>query len=146
MDDKKVAILLMENMGNFQNLIRVVNTQRYKMGRVLTEKQFFVMINISKYEKIELKNLSKELYVSTSSLCILLNKLVEQDYVSREEDCRDRRNTFYAITEKGREIIQSEGEKFISIIKEKMDSLDDGNKDVLFESLININDIVGNLL
>ena len=57
---------------------------------------------------MELKNLSKELNVSTSSLCILLNKLVDQNYVYREEDRRDRRNTFYGITEIGEKIINDE--------------------------------------
>lgn len=35
---------------------------------------------------MELKYLSNHLHVSTSSLCILLNKLVEKGYVDREED------------------------------------------------------------
>ena len=41
---------------------------------------------LKRHNKMELKNLSTQLHVSTSSLCILLNKLVEKKYVYREED------------------------------------------------------------
>ncbi|MDO7203040.1 MarR family transcriptional regulator [Paraclostridium bifermentans] len=75
-------------------------------------------------KKIELKNLSKELYVSTSSLCILLNKLVELGYVYREEDSKDRRNTFYGITAEGEVVVNIEIEKFMQIVNDKIDKLD----------------------
>lgn len=135
MNDKDISILLLENMGNFRNLIKIANTERYNIGKILTEKQFFVLIKLQEYKKTELKNLSKELHVSTSSLCILLNKLVEKGYVYREEDSRDRRNTFYGITEKGEEIIDSEIEKFIYIASNKLNRLSDNDKNSLTESL-----------
>ena len=81
MENKEISKLLIHSMNNYQNLIKATNTDRYKKGKVLTKKQFFTLVEIQKREKIELKNLSKELYVSTSSLCILLNKLVELGYV-----------------------------------------------------------------
>ena len=93
--------LLIQDFEIISNLIKSIDKERSKNNKVFTERQFFVMIKIYKYKKIELKNLSKELNVSTSSLCILLNKMVEQGYVYRKEDSRDRRNTFYGITDFG---------------------------------------------
>ena len=72
---------------------------------------------------MELKNLSTQLHVSTSSLCILLNKLVEKKYVYREEDKRDRRNTFYGITKEGLEVFDEQVMKFVDVIDEKIDKL-----------------------
>ena len=46
MNDKDTSMLLLENMGNFRNLIKIVNTERYNMDKVLTEKQFFVLIKL----------------------------------------------------------------------------------------------------
>ena len=57
---------------------------------------------------MELKYLSNHLHVSTSSLCILLNKLVEKGYVYREEDKKDRRNTLYEITKEKSEILDEQ--------------------------------------
>lgn len=146
MNDKDISMLLLENMGNFRNLIKIANTERYNVDKVLTEKQFFALITLNEFKKIELKNLSKELHVSTSSLCILLNKLVEKQYVYREEDSRDRRNTFYGITEKGESIINSEIEKFVSIASSKVNELSQDDKDTLTESLKNVSNMVGKIL
>lgn len=146
MNDKDISILLLENMGNFRNLIKIANTERYNIGKILTEKQFFVLIRLQECKKIELKNLSKDLHVSTSSLCILLNKLVEKDYVYREEDSRDRRNTFYGITEKGDKVICSEIEKFVSIASNKLNRLSENDKNSLTESLKTINIITKKIL
>lgn len=135
MENKEISKLLIQSMNNYQNLIKATNTDRYKKGKVLTKKQFFTLVEIQKREKIELKNLSKELYVSTSSLCILLNKLVELGYVYREEDSKDRRNTFYGITEEGEVVVNTEIEKFMQIVNDKIDKLDLQKKKELEESL-----------
>ncbi|KKY02323.1 MULTISPECIES: MarR family winged helix-turn-helix transcriptional regulator [Paraclostridium] len=135
MENKEISKLLIQSMNNYQNLIKATNTDRYKKGKVLTKKQFFTLVEIQKREKIELKNLSKELYVSTSSLCILLNKLVELGYVYREEDSKDRRNTFYGITEEGEVVVNTEIEKFMQIVNDKIDKLDLEKKKELEGSL-----------
>ncbi|MGL5716681.1 MAG: MarR family winged helix-turn-helix transcriptional regulator [Paraclostridium sp.] len=145
MDNKKISELMISNMNTFQNLIKTTNDERYKHGKVLTKKQFFALVEIQKHKKIELKNLSKALFVSTSSLCILLNKLVEQDYVYREEDANDRRNTFYGITEKGHEVSNQEIEKFMNIISNKLDRIDEERRSELSISLQKTNEILNEI-
>lgn len=135
MKNREISSLMMENMNNFSNLIKIVNDERCSNEKILTERQFFALVSIRKHKKIELKNLSKDLYVSTSSLCILLNKLVEQEYVYREEDSRDRRNTFYCITERGNEIVKAEIDKFLSIIGSKVEKLNEEQKEKLFNCM-----------
>lgn len=135
MEDKELALLLLENFNLFDNLIKNVTGSGMKKIQKLTSKQFFTLEQIKKYDKIELKNLSKELYVSTSSLCILLNKLVDMGYVFREEDPKDRRNTFYGITEEGKEILEQEEDRISSILVSKMNSFDDKFKKNLEKSL-----------
>ncbi|WP_250675952.1 MarR family winged helix-turn-helix transcriptional regulator [Paraclostridium ghonii] len=146
MENKEISKLLIQSMNNYQNLIKATNTDRYKKGKVLTKKQFFTLVEIQKREKIELKNLSKELYVSTSSLCILLNKLVELGYVYREEDSKDRRNTFYGITEEGKVVVNTEIDKFMKIINDKIDKLELQKKKELEESLQKTIDIMKEII
>ena len=95
MNEKNLAQLILYDIELFNNFIKNINKERNIENKTLTERQFFVLLKIYKYKKMELKNLSKELNVSTSSLCILLNKLVDQNYVYRKEDSRDRRNTYF---------------------------------------------------
>lgn len=142
MDNKEISKLMIRHMNNLQNLIKTTDDERYKQGKVLTKKQFFALTEIQKHEQIELKNLSKVLYVSTSSLCILLNKLVEQDYVYRREDAKDRRNTFYGITEKGQDIINQEIEKFMDIISNKLNNIDKGKREILHRNLEKTEEII----
>ena len=142
MENNEISILMMENMNHFTNLIKIVNDERYSGKKLLTERQLFALVSIRKYNKIELKNLSKDLYVSTSSLCILLNKLVEQGYVYREEDSKDRRNTFYCITEKGSETVKSEIDRFINIISKKIDRLNEEQRYKLFNCMVEVKSIM----
>lgn len=145
MNNKEISAVMMENMIYFTNLIKVVNDERNNSEKILTERQFHSLVSIRRHKKIELKNLSKDLYVSTSSLCILLNKLVKQGYVYREEDSKDRRNTFYGITEKGEKIIQEEIDKFLSVISAKIDKLDQEQKEKLFDYMVNSKEILRKL-
>lgn len=146
MDNKEISFVMMENMRHFTNLIKIVNDERNTVEKILTERQFYALVSIRFHKKIELKNLSKDLYVSTSSLCILLNKLVEQNYVYREEDSRDRRNTFYCITDLGDRIVQEEIDKFLSIIGNRLDKLDNEEKELLFKCMIDARPIISKLL
>lgn len=145
LENNLVSMLLLENMNKFHNLIKIVNNDRFKTENNLTERQFFALSSIKQHNKIELKNLSRDLYVSTSSLCILLNKLVEKGYVYREEDSNDRRNTFYGITEKGDKVLFEEIEVFVGIINKKVEKLNENDRQVLLESMTNVKHIINKL-
>ena len=138
MHEKNLAQLLMYDIELFNNIIKNINRERATINKILTERQFFVLLKIYNCKKMELKNLSKELNVSTSSLCILLNKLVDQNYVYREEDRRDRRNTFYGITEIGEKIINDEMKQISSILESKFMMLSVDERKIMIESLQNI--------
>ena len=118
MEDRDLSIMLLKNIHVFHSIVKVIVSERNE-SRILTERQFFALKKMAEIDKMELKNLSKVLHVSTSSLCILLNKLVEQEYVYREEDKKDRRNTFYGITEKGKEVLEREKADILKIINKK---------------------------
>lgn len=136
MEDKDLALLLLENFNMFDNLIKSITGSGMKKIQKFTSKQFFTLEQLKKYEKIELKNLSKDLYVSTSSLCILLNKLVDAGYVFREDDPRDRRNTFYGITEDGKAVLAEEEDRIASLLVANMSGFDEKFKKSLEKSLM----------
>lgn len=134
MEDRDLSIMLLKNIHVFHSIVKVIVSQRNE-SRILTERQFFALKKMAEIDKMELKNLSKVLHVSTSSLCILLNKLVEQEYVYREEDKKDRRNTFYGITEKGKEVLEREKADILKIINKKIELIDEDKREDLYKAL-----------
>lgn len=134
MEDKDLSIVLLKNIHVFHSIVKVIVSERNE-SRILTERQFFALKKMAELDKMELKNLSKILHVSTSSLCILLNKLVERGYVYREEDKKDRRNTFYGITEKGREVLEIEKTDVLNVIKRKIELIDEDKREDLYKAL-----------
>lgn len=134
MEDRDLSIMLLKNIHVFHSIVKVIVSERNE-SRILTERQFFAIKKMAEIDKMELKNLSKVLHVSTSSLCILLNKLVEQGYVYREEDKKDRRNTFYGITEKGREVLEIEKADILNLINKKIELIDEEKREDLYKAL-----------
>ena len=134
MEDRDLSIMLLKNIHVFHSIVKVIVSERNE-SRILTERQFFAIKKMAEIDKMELKNLSKVLHVSTSSLCILLNKLVEQGYVYREEDKKDRRNTFYGITEKGRDVLEIEKADILNLINKKVELIDEEKREDLYKAL-----------
>ena len=134
MEDRDLSIMLLKNIHVFHSIVKVIVSERNE-SRILTERQFFAIKKMAEIDKMELKNLSKVLHVSTSSLCILLNKLVEQGYVYREEDKKDRRNTFYGITEKGRKVLEIEKADILNLINKKVELIDEEKREDLYKAL-----------
>jgi len=123
----------------------VINEYNKTMKPDLTDKQFHALVYIQNSGKIELKNLSRLMNVSTSSLCILLNKLVDKGYVYREENKKDRRNTFYDITNDGVEILKTEKANRFKIINDKINKLSEDDKERFYDTLVNLKEIMNEI-
>lgn len=71
----------------------------------LTAHQMYIMKIIRKNPKYNLTALCKELNLSKGSMSIMINKLVDEGYVSRMENAIDRRNIELVLTKKGEKIL-----------------------------------------
>ena len=47
MNNKEISISILNNIDSFYNLIKIVNKDRYKIDKSLTEKQFFALSELS---------------------------------------------------------------------------------------------------
>lgn len=108
----------------------------------LTEQQFVTLFILKKNKKITLKKLSTYICVSTSSLCIMLTKMMEEELVYREVDERDRRNTFYSLTGKGINLIDKEIKGKVDNIEEKIMNLSLEQKEKLYKAIKDIEEII----
>ncbi|ACO85258.1 MarR family winged helix-turn-helix transcriptional regulator [Clostridium botulinum] len=140
----------MDNMELSKELIKFMITMKKQIKECLnlnstlklTEQQFVTLFILKKNKKITLKKLSTYICVSTSSLCIMLTRMMEEELVYREVDERDRRNTFYSLTEKGVNLIDKEIEGKVDNIEEKIMNLSLSQKEKLYEAIKNIEEII----
>ncbi|KEJ04061.1 MarR family transcriptional regulator [Clostridium botulinum A2B7 92] len=140
----------MDNMELSKELIEFMITMKKQIKECLnlnstlklTEQQFVTLFILKKNKKITLKKLSTYICVSTSSLCIMLTRMMEEELVYREVDERDRRNTFYSLTEKGVNLIDKEIEGKVDNIEEKIMNLSLSQKEKLYEAIKNIEEII----
>lgn len=107
-----------------------------------TEQQFRTLMSLKKLKKCTLKELSKSTNVSTSSLCIMLNKLCEEGKVERETDKEDRRNTFYNLSGNGEKFLEDELENKLGALSERMDRLTEEQKNQFSKNMKEILEIM----
>ncbi|NPA91892.1 MAG: MarR family transcriptional regulator [Chloroflexi bacterium] len=74
---------------------------RYIKAQGLTLPQMFALRYIRHKGPCNISDIARELGVSTAAVSQMLNRLVDQGYIVRREDPRDRRNKQLLLTEKG---------------------------------------------
>ncbi len=72
----------------------------------------------------------------------MLTRMMEEELVYREVDERDRRNTFYSLTEKGINLIDKEIKGKVDNIEEKIMNLSLEQKEKLYEAIKDIEEII----
>lgn len=133
MDNKDSSKELLEFVILFNRLVREFHSQKYDSN--YTQQQFRTLLYLEEIGKCPLKLLSKQIQVSTSSLCIMLNKLVDEGLVYREIDQEDRRNTFYELTTKGTDILKEEKILRTNKLEELIDRVPEEQRGELLECL-----------
>lgn len=140
MDSTQLSKELIEFMINMKK-----ETKAYLNSNVslkLTEQQFITLFILNKNSKISLKKLSTYINVSTSSLCIMLTRMMEEGLVYREVDEKDRRNTFYGLTTQGINLIHKEIKGKVDTVEEKIINLSSSEKERLYKSIKIIEEIM----
>ncbi|WP_052447506.1 MarR family winged helix-turn-helix transcriptional regulator [Clostridium polynesiense] len=143
METKETAMNIIELAMILKKLIRTV--QANINNRSFSESQYRTLAKLEKMGRSPLKRLSDSMAVSTSSLCIMMNKLHEENLVRRETDSEDRRNTLYELTEEGRKLLTSEREIMIKELTRLISSLEEDKKRSLVYNLKELKEILGDL-
>ncbi|RQD69500.1 MAG: MarR family transcriptional regulator [Tindallia sp. MSAO_Bac2] len=79
----------------------------------ISEERFMVLYELELQPNISLKDLARNLMVSSSSLSIMINSLVEQEMVERVTDPKDRRRVLLKLSRQGEEILSKANEHLI---------------------------------
>ncbi len=98
-------------------------SKRSKDQMPVTPSQWFVLDNIESCQNLGVKDISKILGMSSSAVTQLVDGLVKNDYVIRQEDPEDRRMVQLRLSPTGKKQIAEMKEKRIQIMAELFDVL-----------------------
>lgn len=86
-------------------------------------------------------NIAKDLCISKPNMTPIIDKLLDAGYVKRYEDPKDRRVLIIKITEKAHEIFKIKRDCAVSILKERLSTLEEDDVksiDLSIEELIKV--------
>ena len=142
---------LTEETKEIDKLIRDIHkhlveyTKRNLKKDGLTMPRFKVLWYITKEQPVNMSFLHRKMYLSNSTLTIIVDKLVEEDLVDRSRNPEDRREVMLELTGNGEQLLC----KMLSIRQEFLEKglkdLDSGKKEELIELLSTTLDNLENL-
>ncbi|MNH86123.1 putative HTH-type transcriptional regulator YusO [compost metagenome] len=90
----------------------------------LTGPQFHMLALISKEKSCNISYLAEKLEVKPSAITVMIDRLVQNDYVERRHDEQDRRAVLVSVTEHGEEVLKEAKKKSREIIRYYFSHLD----------------------
>ncbi len=111
----------------------------------LTSTQYKVLALINHMQPCRMSDLSDAAMVSTSSLTIMLNRLVEEGLVERLGSKQDRRVIKVQLTEKGKRLLKKTHDGYLDVLEEVIAGLEDSQKETLLKLLEEVMVIMGTI-
>ncbi len=102
MEDRKKAI--QEIINNFQIVKNRMHAKLMSEPNAITNSQWFVLDIIDRHADFGIKDVSLMLGISSSAATQLVNSLVDNGYVARSQDLKDRRGLNLALSKKGKKM------------------------------------------
>lgn len=128
-----MAAFYFDNIKYFKHLFK---------DAVITPSQYKILSNIKKIQPCKMGDLSSVSYISFGSLTVMVNKLVEEGFVDRIPCKKDRRIIYVKLSEKGEQYLKESAEHFISLLEDKVRSLNEEDKQKLKELLSQANELL----
>ncbi|WNC14224.1 MarR family transcriptional regulator [Brevibacillus brevis] len=95
-----------------------------QFGMDLTRPQCYLLSLISNEEPCKITHLAKKLGVRPSTISTMINRLVDDGFVSREYGHNDRRNVLVSITLLGKEVLKKDVENYGKVLQQFIGSLE----------------------
>jgi len=135
-NDRDLAKHLLTFFIRSNNWLRCqIHGQAAAMGSSLTPAQFKTLFMVRRMQPCKMSELSEHSHVSTSSLTIMLNKLVEDGFVERLSDPADRRVVRVRLTPPGEALLRQVETNNLGLLETKLAVLPAAEKVKLNELL-----------
>jgi len=113
------------NAAIYRNLQSIINSKLKDLPILSGQHDFFYVI--SNREGITQKELSEHLYIGKSTTAKAVKHLIEQGYVRKEKDTKDRRFERLYLTDKGKEIAPKVRATFTEVVEITTKNLTEGD-------------------
>ena len=90
----------------------------------LTSEQFFVLKLLNNRSRVTASELAEEFRVKPSAITAMVDRMLKNDFVTRERDEKDRRVVYISISEKGKKTFEKSDHTRIKIMERYMAKLD----------------------
>ena len=107
--------------------------------------QMSILVRLHQGGRAMLKDIARREYVSAPNLCAVFRKLEADGLVSRVVDENDRRNTWYAVTERCAELAIGSMEIFRNGVEQMFSGLSKEDEDELTKALKTMNKILSKM-
>lgn len=107
-----------------------------------SKQQVSILMRLYFSGKSKLKDISAREYISTANLCTMFRKLEQMDLVQRTIDEQDRRDTWYSVTDMGKQIAESVLNQFILSVENLFKGLSKQDEKLLIDATKTINNIL----
>ncbi|SDY74703.1 MarR family winged helix-turn-helix transcriptional regulator [Tindallia californiensis] len=97
----------------------------------VSEERFMVLYELELQPNISLKDLARNVMVSSSSLSIMINSLVEQELVERVTDPKDRRKVLLKLSRRGEEVLNKANDHLIQSFQSYLSGLSPQSREKL---------------
>jgi len=124
--DRALAGRFLELLGAMKRYVR--EQLPPVSGDGMSEERFRTLLTLKYYGKGYLKTLAAHDGVSSSALCVMLNRVVEEGYAVRSEDREDRRNVSYELTAAGTQRLTAEIERRTDLVCAALDRMGEEKK------------------
>lgn len=133
----RIYPLLMGRMGRLRTLVHE--------GMDLTYNQYKTLLTVADRGECSLGDLARELDVAMSSTSQMIDRLVGQGLVHREQDAENRRQLNIRLTPEGDSLMRELREGILQGYARVLERLDDGEQEELVGAFETIAGILGKL-
>lgn len=110
----------------------------------ITLNQYRVLNILKKYDYIKMSDLSELLNITSGSLTIMIDRLIDKNFVYRSFSTEDRRIVLVNITESGKNIVVEFRKGFIKLLENDMEKLSENDKGIIHKAAKQLKHIIDN--
>lgn len=111
----------------------------------ISPQQFHVIMVIDDKKSVNMTELANELLISKPQLTPIINKLIQKNYLVRENSPEDRRIINISLTQLGKDILEQRKEYFYKVIAQKISTLQTEELEELNTAIITIINLINTL-
>lgn len=135
---------------NLFSLIIQLNSKLFSSSKMvkcspLPPSHVKVIFHLMNNGSSSISDIASSLCISKPNMTPIIDKLIKEDLVCRQEDCNDRRIIRIQLTQKAYEIAHAHEKSLKNILLDKISNLDSEDLSNMGDLIVNLNSIINKL-